>query len=260
MYADDTYKDLKTAEFTIQLAANHYMNFHNVHFVFPLKIKKKTNVANNILATQITVNNFFAHWIKEIDIKHLGDNIPVLLTTNTIEIYKYSDAMVKHILKDALEVIENDLLYSKKRVKLPANEDRRRDEHTAAAEDANNRTDDNLNQRIEKFQNQLKTVYYYRIPLIYICDLGLVNQPIKFNTKWRITFEQDMQRLFESKAQQAAAGLPDSIDAKIILDSTPYLPYYQFKLDKNFRNYLETTSASESKLRTGIQRTPYQKS
>ena len=68
-FADDTYKDLKTAEFTIQLSSNHYMNFNNVHLVFPLKIKKKTNVANDILATEITVNNFFAHWIKEIDIK-----------------------------------------------------------------------------------------------------------------------------------------------------------------------------------------------
>ena len=40
-YVDDTYKDLKTAEFTIQLLANQYMNFHSVHLVFPLKIKKK---------------------------------------------------------------------------------------------------------------------------------------------------------------------------------------------------------------------------
>ena len=37
-YADDTYKDLKTAEFTIQLSANQYMNFHSVYLVFPLKI------------------------------------------------------------------------------------------------------------------------------------------------------------------------------------------------------------------------------
>ena len=35
--ADDTYKDLKTAEFTIQLSTNQYMNFHSVHLVFPLK-------------------------------------------------------------------------------------------------------------------------------------------------------------------------------------------------------------------------------
>ena len=259
-FADDTYKDIKTAEFTIQLLSNHYMNFNNVHIVFPLKIKKKTNVANDILATEITVNNFFAHWIKEIDIKRLGDDVPVLPTTNTIEIYKYSDAMLKHVPKKALKVIENDLLYSRKKVKLPAGEERR-DEHTANAENANNRTDDNIDERIQKFQNQLKTDYFYRIPLKYICNLGKVNQPIRFNTKWRITFEQDMQRLFEANTNLgAAAGLPDTVDAKIILKSTPYLLYTQFKLDTNFRNYLETALVSESKLRTGIQKTPYQKS
>ena len=259
-FADDTYKDLKTAEFTIQLSSNYYMNFNNVHIVFPLKIKKKTNVANDILATEITVNNFFAHWIKEIDIKRLGDDVPVLPATNTIEIYKYSDAMLKHVPKKALKVIENDLLYSRKKVKLPAGEERR-DEHTANAENANNRTDDNIDERIQKFQNQLKTDYFYRIPLKYICNLGKVNQPIRFNTKWRITFEQDMQRLFEANTNLgAAAGLPDTVDAKIILKSTPYLLYTQFKLDTNFRNYLETALVSESKLRTGIQKTPYQKS
>ena len=63
-YADDMYRDLKIAEFNIQLTANQYMNFHNVHLVFPLRIKKRTNNANNILATDIPVNNFFAHWIK----------------------------------------------------------------------------------------------------------------------------------------------------------------------------------------------------
>ena len=83
----------------IQLAANHYMNFHNVHLVFPMKIKKSTNEANDILVTEITVNNFFAHWIKEIDINCLGDDIPVLPTTNTVDIFKYSDWMLQHIPK-----------------------------------------------------------------------------------------------------------------------------------------------------------------
>ena len=42
-YADDRDrdKDLKTAEFTIQLSTNQYINFHSVHLVFPLKTKKK---------------------------------------------------------------------------------------------------------------------------------------------------------------------------------------------------------------------------
>ena len=92
------------------------MNFHSIHLVFPLKIKKNSNVANHILLTEITVNNFFAHWIKEINIKRLGDDIPILPTTNMIDIYKYSDAMVKHLRKKVLKVIENDLLYSKKNV------------------------------------------------------------------------------------------------------------------------------------------------
>ena len=111
-YADDTYKDLKTAEFTIQLSANQYMNFTAFISVKNLK----TNVANDILATEITVNNFFAHWIKEIDIKRLGDDIHILPTTNTIDIYKYFNAMLKHLPKKALKVIENDLLYSKKKL------------------------------------------------------------------------------------------------------------------------------------------------
>ena len=99
------------------------MNFHRVHFVFPLK-KKKTNVANDILVTEIIVNNFFAHWIKEIDIKRLDDEIPILPTTSTIDIYIYSDAMLKHLIKKGLKVIENGLLYFQKKVKLAEDEER----------------------------------------------------------------------------------------------------------------------------------------
>ena len=53
-FADDTYKDLKVAEYTQQLSNNEYMNFQGVHLVFPMKIKEKSNVANNIRATEIT--------------------------------------------------------------------------------------------------------------------------------------------------------------------------------------------------------------
>ena len=168
--------------------------------------------------------------------------------------------MLEHMPKDALKVIENDLLYSREKVKLPVNEDRR-DEHAVNNKDTNNRTNDNLDERITKFQNQLKNIYWYRIPLKYLCDLGLVNTPIKFNTKWRLTFETDMQRLFESKTNQiATAGLPTSIDAKIIVDLTPYLLYYQFSLEDTFRTYFESTMVSENVLRTGIKFSAYQKS
>ena len=84
-----------------------------------MKNKRKLNVANDTLATEITANNFFAHQIKEIDIKRLGDDIPILPTTNTINIYKYFNAMLKHLPKKALQVIKNDLLYSKKKLSCP---------------------------------------------------------------------------------------------------------------------------------------------
>ena len=51
------------------------------------------------------------------------------------------------------------------------------------------------------------------IPSRFLCDLGLVNQPVNFNTKWLITFKQDYQKLFETKANQANDALPTSINA-----------------------------------------------
>ena len=258
-YADETYKELKIAEFNIQLSNNEYMNFHDVHLVFPLKIKKSSNVANNLNAGDITVNNFFAHWIKEIDIKKLGDDTPILPTINTVEIYKYSDQILKHMPKNSLKMIEKDLLYSRKKVSLPDGEDRRK-KHTAAGGN-NERSDDNLNERIQKFAVQLRTTQYYRIPLKYICGLGFVNQPVKFNTKWKLVFETDLFRLFESNTNLAAdAGWPDNPDAKIILDSAPYLLYHQFNLEDTYRPYLESAMVSNQVLRTGLKLFPYQKS
>ena len=93
-----------------------------------------------------------------IDIKRLSEDVPILPTINTIPIYRCSDRLLKHMPKDSLAIIENNLLYSKKKVQLPADEDKR-DTHTAAGEDAYNRTDDNIDERIQKFQNQFKNTY-----------------------------------------------------------------------------------------------------
>ena len=259
-FADETYTGLKLAEFNIQLSNNEYMNFHNLEIVFPMKIKKKTDDDDDLDATLITVNNFFAHWIKEIEIKKLGDDQPILPTINTVEIYKYSDQILKHLPKDSLKLIEKDLLFSKKKVQISGNRDRRR-KFVAAGGDADDRTDDNLDERIQKFHDQLENTRYYRIPLKYITELGFVNQPVKFDTKWRIIFESDMSRLFESKAQlaTAATAIPTP-DAKIILDSAPYLLYHQFNLEDTYRTYLEGALVSSRKLRGGLKLFPYQKS
>ena len=90
-YVDDTYKNKEVIEFNVQLTKGHYTNFQNVHLCFPLKFKSSANNGNNLAANAVTVNNFFAHWIKEIDIKRYGDDIPILPITNMVDIYRYSD-------------------------------------------------------------------------------------------------------------------------------------------------------------------------
>ena len=66
---DDTYKIKKVIKLNVQLTKGHYTNFQNVHPCFALKFKLAASNANNMAAGIITVNRFFAHWIKEIDIK-----------------------------------------------------------------------------------------------------------------------------------------------------------------------------------------------
>ena len=95
------------------------MDFH-VYLVFRMKIKKSFNAANDLADDVIKVNNFFVHWIKELDIKRYGDDIPILLLTNTVEIYKYSVEILKHMENDALKTVQNDLLYSNQKVRLLA--------------------------------------------------------------------------------------------------------------------------------------------
>ena len=210
---------------------------------------------NDIAAGVITVNNFFAHWIKESDIKRYGDDIPILPKNNTVDIHRYSDELLKYMPKGTLKTIENDLLYNKKKVAMYGNDNDRCAPYTTTNAIAGNRTDENLTERREKFQ--------YRIPLNYLCSLGLINQfgqYFKFNTKYILTLETGMQKLLETNRNQTADALPRTVNADIVITSAPYIMYEQFKLDDNFRTYLKGVMLSEHVLRTRIKPTPYQKS
>ena len=63
-----SYKDTKTLEFQIMLTNNYYTNPNSMHKWFPIKTKKATNEAADIETDLITVNNLFAHFVKEISI------------------------------------------------------------------------------------------------------------------------------------------------------------------------------------------------
>ena len=59
--------------------------------------------------------------------------------------------------------------------------------------------------------------FVYRIPLKFLCDFGLVNQCFKFNTKYILTLETDMQRLFEINVNQAADALSRTVEISRLL-------------------------------------------
>ena len=59
------------------------MNWNSLDICFPIKIKKSTNEVNDIDAAMIMVNNFFAYWIKEVDIKRYRDDLQILPTLKT---------------------------------------------------------------------------------------------------------------------------------------------------------------------------------
>ena len=41
------------------------MNMKSVHVCFPIRFRKFTNVAENLAAELMPVNNFFAHWVNK---------------------------------------------------------------------------------------------------------------------------------------------------------------------------------------------------
>ena len=110
---------------------------------------------NDITAGTIPVNSFFAHWIKKIDIKRYGDDIPILPLTNIVDIYRYSDKLLKHMPKDALKTIQSDLLHNKDKAVIYSDNSDRRAYYTTTNATAGNRTDENLTDRISKFQNRM---------------------------------------------------------------------------------------------------------
>ena len=66
-----------------------------------------------------------------------------LPTTNTVDLYRYSDELLKHIPDEELVTLENNLLYCKEKVILPAGQDRWAN-NVANRTDPPERTDPNL--------------------------------------------------------------------------------------------------------------------
>ena len=240
--AHPSYKDKETFDFQLLLDKNLYTNLNSLHFVFTMRIRKATNAALQIEAKMITVNIFFAHWIKEIDITKYGTMKQLIPILSPQEIYHYSDSMLKHLPEKVLKKIRN-FLFSEKAVVLTNNNDKR---VHRVSNDNTQRTHDNLDDRIAKFATQIKDKFVYRIPLRYICDIGKINFPTKIDMKIRLTLETDMKKLFETKkslvtrnAAVTTVGNPGVPDAQMVLLKVPYIQYKQLTLATNFDSTLK---------------------
>ena len=255
--AHPSYKDIDELEFQILLTDNYYVNSSNIHLCSRMKIKRSSKEAIEIDGDLITVNNFFAHLIKEISVRKYGSDKELILMFSPKEIYQYSNSMLKHLPKDELKMLEKHYYTVYYTVYYISTSIDRRihdgSEFTTTGLNAtqiatakgNNAKDLNIDERISKFKNQLKDEYVYRIPLKYFTDLGKINFPLKIDFRIKCHLEKEMKKLVKSKKVLAANSVLPSPDPKIIFTKAPFIPYEQLQLDKNFRQYLETTMVSK---------------
>ena len=149
VYALSTYTDKKTLEFTIELAANTYTNMMTL--VVPIYFKKSTDKTADV--DVVTVNTFFAGWLKEIDIRRYPNGVRILPTNKTIE---HAAQQIKHLPRKPLDDIKETISYDKNTVVLLGNRDRRLSKTDTPAD----RTDANLSERVTDFYGLLNKKIY----------------------------------------------------------------------------------------------------
>ena len=250
-YASQTYTDKTNLEFVIELTANKYLNYSTMCLVLPIQFTKKTTKTAQMDDELITVNNFFGHWIKDIDRRRYPDDGRILTANNTGDLYQYSAQQLRYLPKDALKS-EKTFLYQEKPVVFTGS----KDGHSATSNTAAYRTDANLDARITSFKGYLFKKNYYRIPLELLVDLGLINFAEKTDTKLVFTLERNMNKLFESKEKVTA--IPDEPDALIQFLGMPYISYQEISLTQNFDIYFSGILRSRTALRMGVLNSPYQ--
>ena len=76
----------------------------------------KTSADKTVDVDVVTVNNFFARWLKKNDIRRYPDNIRILPTNNTVEVYNYAAQQIKHLATKSLDDIKETILYEKKQL------------------------------------------------------------------------------------------------------------------------------------------------
>ena len=108
----------------------------------------------------IIVNNFFGHWITDIDIRRYPDDTRILPTNNNVDVYQFSNSQLKYLPKDSVATLLKSFLYSNKPVYLDANVDRRLNN----SDDVNKCSDPNLTYTIA----ELKDCFFFLIIIQFL--------------------------------------------------------------------------------------------
>ena len=203
-------------------------------------------------AQMMMVNNFFGHWFTDTDIRRYPDDMRILPTNTSVDIYQYSNAQMKYFPEKSVKKLLKTMLYSNKPVYLTKYVDKRSYNDNSDAK----RTDPNLTYRLVELKYYIFEKHVYRIPVSLIVDLGLVNFSFKTNTKIILTLERNMNKLFESNKKVTA--IPENPDALIQFYNRPYISYQEINLTKGASIYFTGILRSEAALSQGLLPSPYQ--
>ena len=187
----------------------------------------------------ITINNFFGHWITDIDIRRYPDDMRILPTNNNVEFYQFSNSQLKYLPKDSVATLLKSFLYSNKAVYVDDNVDRRLNN----IDDINKHSDPDLTYRIAEQKDWVFQKNYHSIPLGMLVHLGLINFAVETDTKILFTLQRNMNKLLETTKK--AATIPDEPDALIQFHDRPYISYQEISLTKTFDVYLSHILRSE---------------
>ena len=189
-----------------------------MELVLPIQITSKTTKTTQFDAGMITVNNSFACWITDIDIRQYPDDARILPTNNNVGVCQFA-SQLKYLPKDSVKTINKQLLYSNKAVYFAEGTDTRPNNN----DDADKRNDENIKDRIAQFHDLIFKKKYFRIPLGILVDLGFSYCFYENRYKFLFTLERNMNKLFESTKKLAA--ISSEPDALIQFHDRPYIAY-----------------------------------
>ena len=218
----------------------------------PLQFTQRTAKNAAMDRLMITVNNFFGHWFTDIDIRRCPDDMNILPTNNSVDIYNYSNTQMKYLPEKSVKKLLKNMLYSNKPVYLDSGTERRPNNDDTAAD----RTEENFSYCIENLKTHLFKKNVYRIPLSALCDLGRVNFAEKTDTRIILSLERNLNKLFGRNKKVAA--IPDNPDVFINIYDRPYISYPEINLTQQADLYGAGILRSETALRQGVLPAPFQ--